>query len=667
MMADAEFQQLRARFEEACLARNIKDKDGNRIPTWKDGLSSAVPVLFRPYCEWAAMIRHNLEQKGFFAPYNRAVGYEVMAEIAKNFGPSFYKIVPDDAIYDLQKTLQFLTEFDKPVSSTLRLPPMGAIETRPSITFRWRKSLLMDQNPQKDDKWMASLAWANVLEKLPLTIRCTPAVVDVKDFPTTDQFKLIDRIYEEYIQATGQAPEPERLHMVNALDQCYHASDPYAILPPEQSVEAQDIAQVNYQQAYYQSRFNNYPRTESVSTTLSVWTTGILSTATVSPVQPAPVQPAPTPAPPATAAAPAAESVEKAEDKKEDKDKGKSNDNGRNQNQQRRNNQQRPRQNNGQPYVNLADRAAREGVFKDRTDFCKYHKMFGLNSQRCENAQSCGFYPFMESKIPNVQLRPKTQQEQLMDQSKQQMQTFMVGLASTFMDTLKDKAKEASKQGENANNSTQLVGEIDVVIEVDMNDPEVVTFYMPAREESFGEIRTDESEASFDTAEVSSNNFDDENTEILNSNNNNTDRCGPQRKLAIHNNEMNITMKREQEHEKWNKEWRQDLMERINAFHERSNQIRHMRIEWPWKLPWKMTHANVIVYMIVQLRERILHRERQLREQGLPTLPQQVTFPNEELPLSNDMIDRLEQATLSYRQHLSNLVVRSRNAVVGKI
>ena len=141
-MADDEFQRLRARYEEACIARNILDKDGNRVPTWKDGLASAVPVLFKPYCEWAAMIQHNLEQKGFFAPYNRAVGHEVMAEIAKNFGPSFYKIVPEEAVYDLERTLKFLTAFDKPVSSTLRLPPMGEIEVKPSITYRWRKSLL---------------------------------------------------------------------------------------------------------------------------------------------------------------------------------------------------------------------------------------------------------------------------------------------------------------------------------------------------------------------------------------------------------------------------------------------------------------------------------------------------------------------------------------------
>ena len=137
-MADAEFQQLRAKYEEACIARNIKDKDGNRIPTWKDGLAGAVPVIFRPYCEWAAMIKNNLEQKGFFAPYNKAVGYEVMTEIAKNFGPSFYKIIPEEAMYNLQKTLKFLGDFDKPASSILQLPPMGAIEIKPSITYRWR-------------------------------------------------------------------------------------------------------------------------------------------------------------------------------------------------------------------------------------------------------------------------------------------------------------------------------------------------------------------------------------------------------------------------------------------------------------------------------------------------------------------------------------------------
>ena len=107
-LADDEFQKLRAKYEEACIARNILDKDGNRVPTWKDGLASAVPVLFRPYCEWASMITHNLEQKGFFAPYNRAVGHEVMAEIAKNFGPSFYKIVPEDSCVRLGKDISVL-------------------------------------------------------------------------------------------------------------------------------------------------------------------------------------------------------------------------------------------------------------------------------------------------------------------------------------------------------------------------------------------------------------------------------------------------------------------------------------------------------------------------------------------------------------------------------
>ena len=126
-----------------------------------------------------------------------------MAEIAKNFGPSFYKIVPEDAVYDLEKTLAFLSGFDKPSSSTLQLPPMGEIEIKPSVTYRWRKALLRDQNPSQKEEWMASLAWANVREKLPPTIRCTSTVIDVKGIPTTTQLEQIDRLYEEYTQARG--------------------------------------------------------------------------------------------------------------------------------------------------------------------------------------------------------------------------------------------------------------------------------------------------------------------------------------------------------------------------------------------------------------------------------------------------------------------------------
>ena len=265
-MADAEFQQLCAKYEEACIARNIKDKDGNRIPTWKDGLARVVPVIFRPYCEWAAMIKNKLEQKGFFAPYNKAVGYEVMTEIAKNFGPSFYKIIPEDAMYNLQKTLKFLSDFDKPASSILQLPPMGAIEIKLSITYRWKKALLKDRNPHQNDEWMASLAWTNVVDKLPATIRCSQAVIDVKKFPTTKQFDQIDRMYEEYVQATGPT---EPVNMVSHPYQNYQENflrggtvnamvDPYAIMP-DPMMDTQDIAQVNYQQAYNQARWRNSP------------------------------------------------------------------------------------------------------------------------------------------------------------------------------------------------------------------------------------------------------------------------------------------------------------------------------------------------------------------------------------------------------------------------
>ena len=217
IMPDDEFQLLRSKYEEACRDRYVTDKQGNRIPTWKDGLASVVPPCFRPYCQWADMITKNLKQKGFKAPYNPAVGHDIMAEIAKCFGSSFYKVVPEDALYDLQATLDFLSSYDRPVTTTLRTPPMGNIEIKPSITFAARTAELRDQNPMQDEQWMTTLAWANVVDKLPITIRCTPTVVDVQGIPNKTQLTQIDRLFEEYQQAMIKSPDGDRINYLVSL------------------------------------------------------------------------------------------------------------------------------------------------------------------------------------------------------------------------------------------------------------------------------------------------------------------------------------------------------------------------------------------------------------------------------------------------------------------
>ena len=120
--------------------------------------------------------------------------------------------------------------------------------------------------------------------------------------------------------------------------------------------------------------------------------------------------------------------------------------------------------------------------------------MFGINSNRCENQKTCAFYSFIEGKIPDTPLRPLTQQEQLLDQNKKQMQTFMVGLAGAFMETLKEhKAKAEDKQGANTNNAmVDLVEYADFIMEIDVNDPEYLYVYLPIEEETFGDIRTED-------------------------------------------------------------------------------------------------------------------------------------------------------------------------------
>ena len=209
-----------------------------------------------------------------------------------------------------------------------------------------------------------------------------------------------------------------------------------------------------------------------------------------------------------------AEKTEVKEEKEENKDEGKKEKNGDGKKNDDKNNGQRRqfRRGNGRfnnaggslPQTNLAERAAREGVFKERTDFCKYHRMFGLQSNRCENVQTCGFYTFMEQKIPNTQLRPKTQEQLLMDQNKQQMQSFMVGLAGSFVEQLKElRNKDVDKQGANTNNA--LEGVFEFVMEVNLQDPEYLIIHLRedlvAQEEMFGEIRSD-----FDLLNTNNNN-----------------------------------------------------------------------------------------------------------------------------------------------------------------
>ena len=108
--------------------------------------------------------------------------------------------------------------------------------------------------------------------------------------------------------------------------------------------------------------------------------------------------------------------------------------------------------------------------------------------------KSCAFYSFIEGKIPDTPLRPLTQQEQLLDQNKKQMQTFMVGLAGAFMETLKEcKNKTEDKQGANTNNAmVDLVEYADFIMEIDANDPEYLYVYLPIEEETFGDIRTED-------------------------------------------------------------------------------------------------------------------------------------------------------------------------------
>ena len=120
--------------------------------------------------------------------------------------------------------------------------------------------------------------------------------------------------------------------------------------------------------------------------------------------------------------------------------------------------------------------------------------MFGINSNRCENQATCAFYSFIQSKVPDMQLRPLTQQEQLMNQNQQQLKTMMVGLAGAFMDKLQEhRNSEGNKNGANTNNI--LDDMFDFIMEVDANDPEYVYIYLPQEdssdEECFGEIRTE--------------------------------------------------------------------------------------------------------------------------------------------------------------------------------
>ena len=388
------------------------------------------------------------------------------------------------------------------------------IEVKPSITYRWRKSLLKDQNPGQKDEWMATLAWANVLQKLPPTIRCTPSVIDVQGIPTTKQLEQIDRLYEEYLQSMGYGMD-NKYSMENFLPggMVNAAMEPYVYEPWQE----QDVAQVNYQQAYNQSRFMHGPQGGPQQYAYRRSPYQYQYPRSFQPFQPNYQNnfvPIPVQAPPPTAT-----EVDKPEEKKEEKEtkddkkttdgaekKNEKNDangqvrnqrrfNGRFQNNRFPNNRfQNNRPQGGQVQTNLAERAAREGVFKDRTDFCKYHRMFGLHSQRCENHATCGFYTFMEQKIPDTQLRPKTQEQQLMDQNKQQMQSFMVGLASTFVEQLKEiRNKDVGKQGTNTSNSQEEM--ITFIMEVDLRDPEYILVHLPAtlvqREELFGEIRSE--------------------------------------------------------------------------------------------------------------------------------------------------------------------------------
>ena len=358
--------------------------------------------------------------------------------------------------------------------------------------------MLKDRNPHQNDEWMASLAWTNVVDKLPATIRCSQAVIDVKKFSTAKQFDQIDRMYEEYIQATGPT---EPVNMVNHQYQNYQENflrggtvnamvDPYAIMP-DHVMDTQDIAQVNYQQAYNQARWRNSPGPGYHHPYRSNYQPYYGQNMYQQPMQPPPPAPAP---------ATASENAEKKEEeKKEEKPAEKSKEEetkpkGQNQ----RNNQRQPRRFNnnrfgqGQnqtQFANLAERAAREGVFKERQDFCKYHRMFGINSNRCENQKTCAFYSFIEGKIPDTPLRPLTQQEQLLDQNKKQMQTFMVDFAGAFMETLKDCK---TKAGANTNNAlVDFDDYTDFIMELNVDDPEYLHLYLPIEEETFGNIRTE--------------------------------------------------------------------------------------------------------------------------------------------------------------------------------
>jgi len=163
-----------------------------RKPT-ADTPASLIPIAFRPYSEWAGLIRELLYHKG----YRDLTDSEVHAE----YMPVVLGRLPRHVSYGAPKrnldiTLTYLENYDVSHHNIHQLWNRGDKEPqRPTELFAVLKQQFQSKLPSADRETVRCLAWDALLKRLPQTMALVPLAMGITKYPTYDQLRAIDSQY----------------------------------------------------------------------------------------------------------------------------------------------------------------------------------------------------------------------------------------------------------------------------------------------------------------------------------------------------------------------------------------------------------------------------------------------------------------------------------------
>ena len=161
-------------------------------------LRDLIGFKITPLSTWANNIELSLLQAGYTTPYSPELSKAASALITARLGGDLRRVVTGKE--GLSELLKLLREYDEVPFNLLDYCKEGhEIANRPSLTYAIIvRDIAMHAKEDTSDPSAAtkSMAWQVLRPALPEKIRSSETVALVDTFPSEDQFKLLDRLFE---------------------------------------------------------------------------------------------------------------------------------------------------------------------------------------------------------------------------------------------------------------------------------------------------------------------------------------------------------------------------------------------------------------------------------------------------------------------------------------